>query len=64
MIGDRLDTDIRFGNIFGMGTLFVLTGIHTLQDLKEFSDRPSYIIRSISGLNSAPSRPSSPIHQQ
>ncbi|KJH51519.1 phosphoglycolate/pyridoxal phosphate phosphatase family protein [Dictyocaulus viviparus] len=33
MIGDRLDTDIKFGRDHGMKTLLVLSGCHKLQDV-------------------------------
>ncbi|KAK9476630.1 HAD-like domain-containing protein [Lipomyces japonicus] len=33
MVGDRLDTDIRFGSEGGLGTLFVLTGVNKEQDI-------------------------------
>ncbi|KAK9360266.1 HAD-like domain-containing protein [Lipomyces starkeyi] len=33
MVGDRLDTDIRFGQDGGLGTLFVLTGVNTESDI-------------------------------
>lgn len=33
MVGDRLDTDMRFGVEGGLGTLFVLTGVNTESDV-------------------------------
>ncbi|KAK9365694.1 HAD-like domain-containing protein [Lipomyces kononenkoae] len=33
MVGDRLDTDIRFGQEGGLGTLFVLTGVNKESDI-------------------------------
>ncbi|KAK7203758.1 HAD-like domain-containing protein [Myxozyma melibiosi] len=33
MVGDRLDTDMRFGVEGGLGTLFVLTGVNTEADV-------------------------------
>ncbi|KAK9456972.1 HAD-like domain-containing protein [Dipodascopsis uninucleata] len=39
MVGDRLDTDIKFGRSGGLGTLFVLTGVHQEADaLAELED--------------------------
>lgn len=35
MIGDRLDTDIAFGNSCGMSTLLVLTGVSTREEVSE-----------------------------
>jgi 4-nitrophenyl phosphatase len=44
MVGDRLDTDIRFGQHGGMGTLLVMTGITTPEILKESSIHPDYVV--------------------
>lgn len=43
MIGDRLETDIRFGLDFGLGTALVLTGSSDLHDLESFNGKPEYI---------------------
>mmetsp|Transcript_28998 Transcript_28998/g.33116 ORF Transcript_28998/g.33116 Transcript_28998/m.33116 type:complete len:86 (+) Transcript_28998:674-931(+) len=40
MIGDRFDTDIRFGHNAGIDTAFVLTGCHTLENA--FDPNTSY----------------------
>jgi phosphoglycolate phosphatase len=35
MIGDRLDTDIAFGNIHGLDTVLTLTGVHQTSDIEK-----------------------------
>jgi 4-nitrophenyl phosphatase len=48
MVGDRLDTDILFGNKGGIDTLMVLTGVHGKKDYEK-EDRvamPTYVIDS------------------
>lgn len=35
MIGDRLDTDVRFGNVSGMHSALVLTGCTTSSEIKD-----------------------------
>jgi len=50
MIGDRLDTDIRFGQAGGVGTCLVLTGVSTLADVKALpvdGDSPDYVRASL-----------------
>lgn len=49
MIGDRLDTDIRFGNNFNMSTMLVLTGISQMMDVNELDNKhtPTYFFDSI-----------------
>ncbi|MNI83325.1 Arabinose operon protein AraL [compost metagenome] len=47
MIGDRLETDIRFGMHFGMGTSLVLTGSSTIGELEQFPKRPDYVWESM-----------------
>jgi phosphoglycolate/pyridoxal phosphate phosphatase family enzyme len=51
MVGDRLETDIRFGMHFGMGTALVLTGSSTLEELAHFPKRPDYVWDSLRELN-------------
>ena len=55
MIGDRLDTDILFGNKGGLAsTLLVLTGVSSLLDVEALplgdSHRPTHVIASLGDL--------------
>ncbi|XP_010929041.2 phosphoglycolate phosphatase 2 [Elaeis guineensis] len=50
MVGDRLDTDILFGQNAGCKTLLVLSGVTTLSELQSPSNsiHPDYYARSVS----------------
>ena len=55
MVGDRLDTDILFGNTGGLGsTLLVLTGVSSLEDVARLPPadphRPTHAIASLGDL--------------
>ncbi|MNB75719.1 Arabinose operon protein AraL [compost metagenome] len=50
MIGDRLDTDIRFGASHGMHTALVLSGVTSLDDLASFPVQPDYVWKSLDEL--------------
>ncbi|KAI8612725.1 2-phosphoglycolate phosphatase [Chytriomyces sp. MP71] len=53
MVGDRLDTDIQFGQQSGLKTLLVMTGVTSWQTLAlnpESPVRPDYIIESLGHL--------------
>lgn len=50
MVGDRMHTDIRFGNANKMHTLLVLSGETTKQSMKSFPDTPDCIMESIASL--------------
>lgn len=39
MVGDRLDSDVTFGNMNNIDTLLVLTGSHKLKDVEEAEKR-------------------------
>ena len=43
MVGDRLDTDIEFGLQGKLGTLFVLTGVNSLEDCEKLGIYPQYV---------------------
>ena len=50
MIGDRLDTDILFGKQAGVDTLFLTSGVHSIEDIELFHEQvgqPTYVLDSI-----------------
>ena len=47
MIGDRMDTDIVAGTESGLMTALVLSGVSTLENIKEFSYKPSIILDGV-----------------
>ncbi len=49
LIGDDIETNIRFGNLCGFRTGLVLTGESSEEDLKDISvdDKPSVVIRDV-----------------
>ncbi|MGM8215883.1 HAD-IIA family hydrolase [Bacillaceae bacterium W0354] len=47
MVGDRLETDIRMGNLCGMQSVLVLTGITNREMLNQALDQPKYVLNSI-----------------
>ncbi len=52
IVGDRLDTDIRFGNNTGIKSVLVLTGVTKREDIEKSKDKPDYVIESINELPS------------
>ncbi|MCX5874061.1 MAG: HAD-IIA family hydrolase [Deltaproteobacteria bacterium] len=50
VVGDRMDTDVRFAKGAGMASALVLTGATCLEDLSKYSFAPDYILESISNL--------------
>ena len=51
VIGDRLNTDIKFGRKAEMTTVLVSTGVHSKSDISERSVTPDHVFRSISDLS-------------
>ncbi|MFE9580888.1 HAD-IIA family hydrolase [Nocardia sp. NPDC006044] len=56
VVGDRLDTDIEGANTVGLESLLVLTGVSTLDELKDASAEsiPTYVADSLDALNYPP----------
>ncbi len=50
MAGDRMHTDIRFGNANGMRTLLVLSGETTRESMARFPDVPDLVLDSVAEL--------------
>ena len=50
MVGDRLYTDIRFGNRHGLRTALVLTGDATEADAAVSEDKPDLILQDFNGI--------------
>jgi NagD protein len=50
MIGDRMDTDILSGIGAGMGTVLVLTGVTSRDELRNFSYQPHRIVETLHDL--------------
>lgn len=50
MVGDRLHTDIRFGNRNGFSALLVYSGETRPQDLEKSADRPDLILDSLNDI--------------
>lgn len=58
MVGDRLDTDIAFGNLAGMRTLLVLSGVTSIDEVRRASGklRPDFFATSAASLSLAVSK--------
>ncbi|MFT5370118.1 MAG: arabinose operon protein AraL [Candidatus Latescibacterota bacterium] len=50
MVGDRLETDILMGNLGGMATALVLTGVTRREDIDKLGIEPDYVIDSVHGV--------------
>lgn len=48
MVGDRIETDIRFGNANGMYTALVLTGADSREDIRLTGVEPDYVLATLS----------------
>ena len=53
VIGDRLYTDILSGVNAGVDTVCVLTGEATVEDIKEYKDKPTYTVNSVKDIFNA-----------
>ena len=61
MVGDRLETDIRMGNDYGINSVLVLTGITEKGMLEHAQDQPHYIVNSIKELPAITKEPDSQV---
>lgn len=52
VVGDRLDTDVLWGNTSGLGTVLVLTGVTSSEQARApvGSLKPTYIVDSVADL--------------
>lgn len=47
IVGDRLDTDIKLAEDFGLFSILVLTGVSKKEDLAHFSARPDMVVENL-----------------
>lgn len=50
MIGDRMDTDIVAGVQTGLGTILVLTGVTSAQDVSRYPYQPGQVLASVADI--------------
>ena len=50
MVGDRLHTDIAFGNNCGFNTILVLSGESTVSDIGKTEGKPDFILNSLNDI--------------
>jgi len=53
MVGDRMDTDVISGMESGMSTVLVLSGVTTVETLKEYAYRPSVVLNGVGDIVAA-----------
>lgn len=53
MVGDRMDTDVISGMESGMSTVLVLSGVSTIETLKEYAYRPSVVLDGVGDIVAA-----------
>lgn len=53
MVGDRMDTDVISGMESGMSTVLVLSGVSTVETLKEYAYRPSVVLDGVGDIVAA-----------
>ena len=52
-VGDRLDTDILGGQLAGLHTILLLTGIASKEDLLESNIKPTWVFKDLLELTEA-----------
>jgi 4-nitrophenyl phosphatase len=50
LVGDRLETDIRFGKELGMETALVLSGVTDEETARTADDPPDHVLESIAAV--------------
>lgn len=50
IIGDNLETDIKLGTDNGVDTIFITTGVHTVEDITKLKIEPTMTISSLKSL--------------
>ncbi len=50
MVGDRMHTDVRFGNRCGMRSVLVLSGETTRESMKNFTDKPDLVLEDFNDI--------------
>jgi len=51
MIGDRMDTDIIAGIESGLDTVLVLSGVTSLEDIKQYPYRPRLVLSGVGDIS-------------